>query len=182
LFCLKFRIWGARRGIYIPPETNLLFFFFELVPLGVSCILTWLFLNHRKTISVECSHVCSVDYHPQKQHILVRVEFCVPHYNMWFINIFWNLRGFLWTVCVCCWHSITNKLILDSYFNFCFPSINTLTCIHAFFHVYCTLSLQKQLPYEIVVIHHLLFVLPKLNFYVLYRLLLNMSLGYIFGI
>ncbi|XP_027904416.1 WD repeat-containing protein DWA2 isoform X1 [Vigna unguiculata] len=27
-----------------------------------------------KTISVECSHACSVDYHPQKQHILVTAE------------------------------------------------------------------------------------------------------------
>ena len=33
-------------------------------------------------MSIECSHVCSVDYHPQKQHILVRVELCDPHYNV----------------------------------------------------------------------------------------------------
>ncbi|KAL9312504.1 hypothetical protein ACSQ67_017956 [Phaseolus vulgaris] len=34
----------------------------------------WDVRTMKKTISVECSHVCSVDYHPQKQHILVTAE------------------------------------------------------------------------------------------------------------
>ncbi|XP_068480771.1 WD repeat-containing protein DWA2-like isoform X2 [Phaseolus vulgaris] len=34
----------------------------------------WDVRTMKKSISVECSHVCSVDYHPQKQHILVTAE------------------------------------------------------------------------------------------------------------
>ncbi|KAG5047950.1 hypothetical protein JHK85_009053 [Glycine max] len=34
----------------------------------------WDVRTMKKTMSIECSHVCSVDYHPQKQHILVTAE------------------------------------------------------------------------------------------------------------
>ncbi|KAH1244186.1 WD repeat-containing protein DWA2 [Glycine max] len=34
----------------------------------------WDVRTMKKTMSIECSHVCSVDYHPQKQHMLVTAE------------------------------------------------------------------------------------------------------------
>ncbi|QCE16746.1 peroxin-7 [Vigna unguiculata] len=39
-----------------------------------SYLQLWDVRTMKKTISVECSHACSVDYHPQKQHILVTAE------------------------------------------------------------------------------------------------------------
>ena len=150
-------------------------------------------------MSIECSHVCSVDYHPQKQHMLVRVEICDPHYNM---SI---LTGFIMCFVIMCsltFSEIHQCFYMDcqhffshiqlqiqintsqiTIFVFVFQVLKYFDLHYMFFsHVYYSMSLQQQLPSDIVIFCHLLFMLAKLNCYVLYRLLQNMSLGYIFGI